>query len=322
MRSIVRFAAVLALAVTAVPVAAQIPAGKTIHFIIPFPPGGTTDFIGRSFADQLSRVLGQPVVVENKGGAGGSIGAEAIARAAPDGLTIGMATVSTHAVNPACNPNIGYDPVRDFAPITQLAASPHVILVNPAFPASNYAEFVKLLKAEPGKYSFATSGTCGTGHMLGESFKAAASVSIVHVPYRGAGPALNDVLANHVPIMIDGLSSSMPQIVAGKLRPIVIASPARVPTLPDVPTFGDVGLSSINDPSWYGLVAPAGTSRATLVALHAAAVKALHDPALIERYRAAGADAGGNSSADYAAEIRGSYEHMKTLVATQNIHPE
>ena len=172
---------------------------KPIRLIIPFAPGGTTDIVGRGVADQMSRILGQPVVVENRAGGGGSIGADAIAKAAPDGYTIGISTVSTMAVNPACNPKLSYDPIKDFKPITNLANVANVIAVNPNFPAKTYKEFLAVLKANPGKYSYASSGTCGFGHMLGEQFKVSTKTFMVHIPYRGAGPALNDVLAGQVP---------------------------------------------------------------------------------------------------------------------------
>ena len=188
---------------------------KPIRLIIPFAPGGTTDIVGRGVADQMSRILGQPVVVENRAGGGGSIGADAIAKAPPDGYTIGISTVSTMAVNPACNPKLSYDPIKDFKPITNVANVANVIAVNPNFPAKDYKEFLAVLKANPGKYSYASSGTCGFGHMLGEQFKVSTKTFMVHIPYRGAGPALNDVLAGQVPIMVDNLPSSMPYIKAG-----------------------------------------------------------------------------------------------------------
>jgi tripartite-type tricarboxylate transporter receptor subunit TctC len=295
---------------------------KPLRLIIPFPPGGTTDIIGRGVADQLARVLGQPVVVENKGGAGGSIGADAIAKAAPDGYTIGIATVSTHAVNPACNPKLSYDPLKDFKPITNLAIVANVIAVNPTFPARNYKEFVAALTANPGKYSFATSGTCGIGHMLGEAFKVLTKTQMVHVPYRGAGPALNDVLANQVPIMIDNLPSSMQFIKGGKLRPIVVAWNRRIDSLPDVPTFAEVGLKDANDPAWYGLVAPAGTPDDIIRKLNEASVKALKDPGLVDRFRGAGAEPIGNTPQQYAVEIKREFDKMRALVKQQHIKLE
>ncbi|WP_454762966.1 tripartite tricarboxylate transporter substrate binding protein BugE [Cupriavidus campinensis] len=295
---------------------------KPIRLIIPFAPGGTTDIVGRGVADQMSRILGQPVVVENRAGGGGSIGADAIAKAPPDGYTIGISTVSTMAVNPACNPKLSYDPIKDFKPITNVANVANVIAVNPKFPAKDYKEFLAVLKANPGKYSYASSGTCGFGHMLGEQFKVSTKTFMVHIPYRGAGPALNDVLAGQVPIMVDNLPSSMPYIKAGKLRALVVAWNKRVDGLPDVPTFGEMGLKEPNDPAWYGLVAPAGTPDEVINKLNAAAVKALQDKDFIQRLRTAGAEPSGNTPAQHAAEIKKEFDKMKNLVKVQNIKLE
>ncbi|KWR87405.1 tripartite tricarboxylate transporter substrate binding protein BugE [Cupriavidus sp. IDO] len=312
----------LALAAAASFAHAQSFPSKPIRLIIPFAPGGTTDIVGRGAADQMSRILGQPVVVENRAGGGGSIGADAIAKSAPDGYTIGISTVSTMAVNPACNPKLSYDPIKDFKPITNLANVANVIAVNPNFPAKNYKEFLTVLKANPGKYSYASSGTCGFGHMLGEQFKVSTKTFMVHIPYRGAGPALNDVLAGQVPIMVDNLPSSMPYIKAGKLRPLVVAWNKRLDSLPDVPTFGEMGLKEPNDPAWYGLVAPAGTPDEVIRKLNEAAVKALQDKDFQQRLRTAGAEPSGNSPAQHAAEIKKEYDKMKTLVKVQNIKLE
>jgi tripartite-type tricarboxylate transporter receptor subunit TctC len=312
----------LAMVVAAGAAQAQSFPSKPIRLIIPFAPGGTTDIVGRGAADQMSRILGQPVVVENRAGGGGAIGADAIAKAAPDGYTIGISTVSTMAVNPACNPRLPYDPIKDFKPITNLANVANVIAVNPNFPARTYKEFVEVLKANPGKYSFASSGTCGFGHMLGEQFKVSTKTFMVHIPYRGAGPALNDVLAGQVPIMVDNLPSSMPYIKAGKMRAIVVAWPKRVEGLPDVPTFGEFGLKEPNDPAWYGLVAPAGTPDDVIRKLNEAAVKALQDKDFQARLRAAGAEPSGNSPAQHAAEIKKEYDKMRNLVKVQNIRLE
>ncbi|MDT6960695.1 tripartite tricarboxylate transporter substrate binding protein BugE [Cupriavidus sp. SZY C1] len=295
---------------------------KPIRLIIPFAPGGTTDIVGRGVADQMSRILGQPVVVENRAGGGGSIGADAIAKSAPDGYTIGISTVSTMAVNPACNPKLSYDPIKDFKPIANVANVANVIAVNPSFPAKDYKEFLAVLKANPGKYSYASSGTCGFGHMLGEQFKVSTKTFMVHIPYRGAGPALNDVLAGQVPIMVDNLPSSMPYIKAGKLRPIVVAWNKRVEGLPNVPTFGEMGLKEPNDPAWYGLVAPAGTPDDVIAKLNGAVVKALQDKGFVDRLQAAGAEPSGNSPAQHAAEIKKEFDKMKNLVKVQNIKLE
>ncbi len=292
---------------------------KPIRLIVPFPPGGTTDIIGRSVGDRLSRELGQPVIIDNRGGGGGSIGAIAIAKADPDGYTLGIATVSTHAVNPACNPKLPYDPIKDFVPITNLARTPNVLLVNPKFPAQDFKQLITLLKQSPGKYGYATSGACGIGHLMGEKFKASTGTFLVHIPYRGAGPALNDVLGGQVEIMFDNLPSSLPFIQTNRLRPIAIAWNKRLDSMPNVPTFAELGLKLVNDPAWYGLVAPAKTPDDIVRKLHDATVKALNSPEVRERIRASGSDVVGNSPAEFAAEIRGELLRSQDVVRKQGI---
>lgn len=292
---------------------------KPIKLIIPFPPGGTTDIVGRLVADRMGRELGQPVVVENRGGGGGAIGALEVARAAPDGYTLGMGTVSTMAVNPACNPKLAYDPIKDFVPITNLAHTANVVVVNPKVPVQNMQEFVKLLKANPGKYSYATSGTCGIAHMLGEQFKVTTGTYILHIPYRGSGPALNDTLAGQVEIMFDNLPSSIPHIQAGKLRALAISWPKRLESMPNVPTYKELNMPDMNDPAWYGLLAPAGTPKDVVSRIQAAAAKVLAQPDVAKRLRDAGAEPIGNKPEEYAAEIKRELDKMKALVKKQNI---
>src|SRR5262245_6704106 len=223
---------------------------RPVTLIIPFPPGGSTDIVGRIAADALAKELGQPFVVDNRGGAGGAIGAKAIAEAAPDGYTLGVATVSTHVVNPVVRgAALGYDALRDFSYISQIAAVPNVVSVHPSVPARSMDEFVLFLKQNPGKLNFGTPGTGSLGHLIGETFKYAAQVNMVHVPYKGAGPALNDTLAGQVQVLFDNLPSSLPHIQSGKLRALAVASPGRVAALPDVPTFAEAGLPLMNDPS-------------------------------------------------------------------------
>lgn len=292
---------------------------KPIRLIVPFAAGGTTDIVARVVAEGLGRELGQAVVVENRGGGGGSIGADALARSTPDGYTLGVATVSTMATNPATNPKTPYNPLKDFAPITNMVNVPNVLTVNPAVPAKSVAEFVALLKATPGKYSYASSGAGGIGHLDGELFKSLTQTDMVHVPYRGSGPALNDVIAGQVNAQFDNLPSSMPHIQAGKLRALAIAAPKRLPALPDVPTFAEGGLPEMDNMAWYGLVAPAGTPQAVIDRIHDATVKALKDPKIAQRLADGGSLVDGNTPAEYAAQIKRELELRQRIAKERNI---
>ncbi|WP_241137144.1 Bug family tripartite tricarboxylate transporter substrate binding protein [Achromobacter xylosoxidans] len=292
---------------------------KPIRLIVPFAAGGTTDIVARVVAEGLGRELGQAVVVENRGGGGGSIGADALARSTPDGYTLGVATVSTMATNPATNPKTPYNPLKDFAPITNMVNVPNVLTVNPAVPAKSVAEFVALLKANPGKYSYASSGAGGIGHLDGELFKSLTQTDMVHVPYRGSGPALNDVIAGQVNAQFNNLPSSMPHIQAGKLRALAIAAPKRLPALPDVPTFAEGGLPEMDNMAWYGLVAPAGTPQAVIDRIHDATVKALKDPKIAQRLADGGSLVDGNTPAEYAAQIKRELELRQRIAKERNI---
>ncbi|MCZ8389826.1 Bug family tripartite tricarboxylate transporter substrate binding protein [Achromobacter xylosoxidans] len=292
---------------------------KPIRLIVPFAAGGTTDIVARVVAEGLGRELGQAVVVENRGGGGGSIGADALARSAPDGYTLGVATVSTMATNPATNPKNPYNPLKDFAPITNMVNVPNVLTVNPSVPAKNLAEFIALLKANPGKYSYASSGAGGIGHLDGELFKSLTQTDMVHVPYRGSGPALNDVIAGQVNAQFDNLPSSMPHIQAGKLRALAVAAPKRLPALPDVPTFSEGGLPEMDNMAWYGLVAPAGTPQAVIDRIHDATVKALKDPKIVQRLADGGSLVDGNTPAEYAAQIKRELELRQRIAKERNI---
>ena len=209
---------------------------KPIRIIVPFAPGGSTDIIARLVGERMGTVLGQPVVIENKGGGGGAIGAAEAARAAPDGYILSIATVSTMAVNPACNPKLSYDPLKDFQPVTNFANTANVVAVNPKVPAQDLNEFIKELKENPGKYSYGTSGTCSVNHLAGEAFKVSTQTDMVHVPYRGSGPAVVDTVAGQVQVLFDNIPSSMPQIEVDRLRALAVAWPERLNTLPNVPT--------------------------------------------------------------------------------------
>jgi tripartite-type tricarboxylate transporter receptor subunit TctC len=293
---------------------------KPIRIVVPFPPGGTTDIVARLIADELGRSLGQSIVVENRGGGAGLVGAVELAKAAPDGYTLGIATVSTMAVNPACNPRLPYRSPDDFTMITNLAAVPNVMAVHPArIPARNMTDFIKFLKANPGKIAFASSGTCSVNHMTGELFKVASGTSLVHIPYRGSGPALNDVLAGQVEVLFDNLPSSLGHIQQGKLRALAVAAPKRVDLLPDVPTFSELGMGSVNDQVWYGLLAPARTPAQIVAKLHDAAVKALADPKVRDGLRQQGATPVGNSPEQFRAQIVAERDKMIDLVKRQGI---
>jgi tripartite-type tricarboxylate transporter receptor subunit TctC len=292
---------------------------KSIRLIVPFPPGGTTDIVARLVADKLSQQLGQPVVVDNRAGAGGSIGADLIAKAPPDGYTLGIATVSTHAVNPAANVKTPYNPLTDFIPITNLAAVPNVIEVHPSVPAKDLKEFIALLKREPGKWSFASSGQASIGQMMGELFLSATGTDMVHIPYKGAGPAINDMLGGQVKVMFDNLPSSLQHIKAGKLVALAVAAPKRLDVLPNVPTLGELGLKEVNDQAWYGLVAPAKTPDAIVKKLYDATVTVLRSNDIKEKFALQGATPVGNTPAEYLAQIKAEYEKMSAIVKKKGI---
>jgi tripartite-type tricarboxylate transporter receptor subunit TctC len=316
------FRLILAVGFTAFTIAASFAdtyPSRPIRLIVPFAPGGTTDIIARSIADALGRQLGQPVIVENRAGGGGSVGALEIARASKDGYIIGVATVSTTAANPAINPKIGYDPTKDFAPITNIAATPNIIAVNPSFPAKDFKTFLEVLKKNPGKYSYASSGTGGIGHLQTELFKSLTGVYIVHIPYRGAGPALTDTVAGQVPIIFDNLPSALPFIRDSKLVPIVVAAPKRLAQLPNVPTFAEVGLAPVNRMAYYGLYGPAGLPRDITDKIYAATQKAVTEPAVRKRIEDTGSIINVNGPDEFAKEIKAEYTVYKEVVAKQKL---
>ncbi|WP_395676401.1 Bug family tripartite tricarboxylate transporter substrate binding protein [Inquilinus sp.] len=252
---------------------------RTVTMVVPFAAGGSTDLIARIIAEKMTEDLGQTVIVENKAGAGGNIGADAVAKADPDGYTILMGTIATHALNPAVMKQMPYDPVKDFAPVSLLVLVPNVLEVNPEVPAKTVQELIALLKSKPGEYSYASSGIGTPLHLSGELFKSLAGVDMIHVPYRGAGPALNDVVANQVPIMFDNLPSSTQFIKAGTLRALAVTTKTRSASFPDLPTMEEAGVPGYETYTWNALFAPAGTPQAVIDRLNAAAVKAVKDPA-------------------------------------------
>ncbi|CAN7632843.1 tripartite tricarboxylate transporter substrate binding protein BugE [Acidovorax sp. LjRoot129] len=294
--------------------------GKPLRIIVPFPPGGATDITARSLQESLSRILKQPVVLENRGGAGGSIGMSEVARAPADGLTLGVATLSTHGVNPAVFSKLPYNPTKDFVGVTEIVKAPGVIVINPAvLPVKDFADLVKHLKAHPGKVSYATPGNGTIGHMWGELFKSSTGTAMVHIPYRGAGPAVNDVLAGQVAVYFDQVASSLPHIKSGKLKALAVSWPERLDVLPEVPTYAELSFQQANEPSWFGLVAPAGTPPAAVERIQQAVAQALKEPAVRERLAGQGLYPSGTTPKDFTAQIGREIDKMKRVAGYAKI---
>ncbi len=298
---------------------AQAYPNKPVKLVVPFAPGGTTDIVARVISEPLGRALGQSVIVENRAGGGGLVGAAETVKSVPDGYSLGMATVSTTASNPAINPKTPYNPLTDFTPIINIAATPNIIAVHPSFPAKNYQEFLAELKRNPGKYSYSSSGTGGIGHLQTELFKNLTRTFITHIPYRGAGPALNDTVAGQVQIIFDNLPSALPFIQQGRLVPIVVAAPQRLTVLPNVPTFKEVGLEPVNRMAYYGILGPKGLSKEVIDKISAGTRKALEDPAVRKRIEDTGSLIVANTPEQFAAQMKAEFEVYKGVVESAKL---
>jgi tripartite-type tricarboxylate transporter receptor subunit TctC len=300
----IRAAATVAAAALAVLAAAQAPyPSKPIRMVVPFPAGGTTDLLARAAAQKLTESTGQPVVVDNRPGAGGNIGAELVAKAPADGYTLLMGTVGTHAINPGLYAKMPYDHVKDFAPVILVAGVPNVLVVNPALPVNSVQELIAYGRANPGKLNFASSGSGTSIHLSAELFKTMTGVQMAHVPYKGSAPALQDLVGGQVQLMFDNLPSSLALIKGGKLRALAVTSAQRSSALPDVPTVAEAGVPGFEASSWFGLLAPAGTPPEVIAKLNGEVARWLATPEAKEKLAAQGAIAAGQSPEDFARHI-------------------
>ncbi|HEX4334030.1 MAG TPA: tripartite tricarboxylate transporter substrate binding protein [Usitatibacter sp.] len=295
------FAAALAIPLWA---AAQPYPSKPIHFVVPYPPAGPLDTVARLVGQRVSENVKQPVIVENKPGAGGNIGADLVAKAAPDGYTLLMGAVATHAINPTLYASIPYDAEKDFIPVTQIASTPNVLVVNPSLPVTNVHDFIAYAKAHPGSLNFGSGSTGSAGHLAGELFKSLAGVEMTHVPYKGAAPAMNDLIGGQIQLMFDNLASSLGQIKAGKVRALAVTTARRTELAPDLPTIAESGLPGFDINTWFGLFVPAGTPQPIVQRLHDEFVKALEAPEVRAKMLALGAEPVGNTPEQFARYIR------------------
>ena len=318
MRTFARLVGVFAFAFCSVALAQAWPS-KPIKWIVPFAPGGTTDILARTISEKLTTALGQPVIVENKPGAGGGLGAEFTAKAPPDGYTIMGGTISTHAINASLYKNLPYDPVKDFAPITMIVRLPNMLVVNPDIPAKNVTELITLLKTNPNKYSFASSGNGTSQHLSGELFKSMAGVEMQHIPYKGSPPALQDVVGGQVAMTFDNITTAWPLAKAGKLRALAITSSKRSALEPALPTMAEAGVPGYEVIGWNGIVAVSGTPPAIVSRLHTEIAAILRTPEVRQRLTALGAEPVGNTPEEFGAFIKSESARWAELVKTAGL---
>ncbi len=295
---------------------------RAIKLVVPFAPGGSTDLVARMLAERMGPILGQTVTVENRGGAGGTLGADLVAKASPDGYTILMGTVSTHGASPAIYKKVPYDPVKDFQPVTNVMSVPSVFVVHPKLPAASMKEFIALAKAAPGKHSFATPGIGSLGHANVENFAHLAGIRLLHIPYKGSGPALNDALAGQVDALTDNLPTALPHIKAGRLRALAVLAPRRSSLLPDVPTYRELGFEDMAEGGWFGLLAPAGTAPAVVARLREAAHKAMEDSSFKAEAEKIGGVFMANTPEEFAQQIKAALARYQRVARVANIQPD
>ena len=287
---------------------------KPIRFVVPYPAGGPLDTVARLLGAKVSESVKQPVVVDNKPGAGGNIGADIVAKSPADGYTILMGAVATHAINPTLYKAIPYDPIKDFAPITQVASTPNVLVINPSVPVATVREFITYAKANPGKLNFGSGSTGSAGHLAGELFKSMAGVDMAHVPYKGAAPAMQDLVGGQIQAMFDNLASSLAQVKAGKIKALAVTTSKRSQFAPDLPTVAESGLPGFDISTWFGIFAPAGTPKEALDRLHAEFTKALAAPDVREKMVNLGAEPVGSKPEEFAAYIKAESEKYSRVI--------
>lgn len=302
---------------------AQTYPNQPIKLVVPFAPGGSTDLTARLVAEYAGRELDKQIIIENRAGAGGSIGMEYVARSKPDGYTLGMATMSTHGANSAVyKGKLKYDPIKDFSPITNIAATPSVLAVHPKVPAKTFQQFVTLAEVNPMKYSYASPGTGSLGHANVEYMATLTKIKLLHVPYKGAGLALNDVLAGQVDVITDNLPTALPHIKGGRLRALVILSDKRSSALPDVPTYAELGFPEMGGGGWFGVVAPIGVSQSIIMTLNKAINQAMKNPEFIKKLEESGATAVPGTPAEFAKQIQQAIDRFQTIAKVAQIQIE
>lgn len=322
MNRLVAWAVLAVLALSGASVQADDFPNKPIRFIVPAAAGGPTDVTARMLAERMSATLGQPVIVEPRAGAGGNVGAEVVAKAQPDGYTILMATIGTHAINQTLYKKLPFDPIKDFTPISQVVQYPLLLIVNPNVPAKSVKELIDYAKANPGKLNRASGGNGTSMHLSGELFVHQAGVDMPHVPYKGSAPALTDLVAGHVQVMFDSMITALPLVNAGQLRALGVTGAQRSPVVPNLPTIAEAGVPGYSATGWIGVVAPANTPPAVVEKLHASIVKALTDPALRDKLTAQAAEPVGSSPAEFAAFIRAETDKWAKAVRGANLSIE
>lgn len=322
-RSAVALGACLAIAATTAPALAQQSyPNKPIRMVCPFPPGGTTDLVARTVAQKLSEAWGQQVVVDNRSGAGGLIGTEMVAKAAPDGYTILLGSITTHAVNPALYKKLNFDPLKDFYPVSLIVSSPQLLAVHPSVPVKSVKELIALAKEKPGRLNYGSAGTGTSPHLTFELFKSTAGIDIVHIPYKGTGPAITDLVGGQVQMMITGVVALMPHVKSGKLRGIAVTSSRRTTALPDIPTVSESGVPNFDVSSWFGVFLPAGTPKPIVARLNGEIRKILELAEVRKRLIDQGADPASDTPEQFAAYVKSEMARWGKVVRDTGIRAD